>query len=77
VHVCPGVELRFWPSLYGASLKDMIEVLLAAPAAAEVVVADLTGGNFADDRVLPPGQMDVHSGDFAAVESGAPLDWLG
>jgi len=55
----------------------MIEVLLAAPAAAEVVVADLTGGNFADDRVLPPGQLDVHSDDFAAVEFGAPLDMLG
>lgn len=53
------------------------EVLLVAPAAAEVVVADLTGGNFADDRVLPPGQLDGQSGDFAAVEFGGPLDRLG
>ena len=52
-------------------------MLLVAPAAFVVVVADLAGGRVDDDRVEPVGQADEQAGGLAAEELGRALDRLG
>ena len=53
-----------------------MELLLVAPAAAEVVVTDGAGGRVDDGRVLPAGQAGDQASGLAAVEAGRALRGL-
>ena len=55
----------------------MIEVLLIAPVALEIIEMDFAGLSLADDGVMPVGQLDDHAGCLAAVKLGGAGFWCG
>jgi hypothetical protein len=61
----------------GIRLDEPVEVLLVAPAAIEVVVFHLAGGEIGDYGILPAGQLHGQPFDFAAEEPGLALHRLG
>jgi hypothetical protein len=70
----PRLDLGFLDSVH---LKEVIEVLLFAPPAVVVVIADFSAIELADGGITPLGQLHAEAGDLAAEQSVRALDGRG
>jgi hypothetical protein len=58
-------------------LEEAIEMLLLAPASAEVVVPDFASFELAHSGIAPIRQLDAQTSDLAAEQSVGALDGRG